>query len=104
LPRATVYVIKGGDNLTRIASQYSTSIEAIQAANPGLQANTIFAGNRIIVPVSRPDFRGKGAIIGNNETLQTIADRFKVNVDDLARFNGYASPADAKPGDAVLIQ
>jgi LysM repeat protein len=104
LPRAAVYVIKGGDNLTRIASQYSTSIEAIQAANPGLQANTIFAGNRIIVPVSRPDFRGKGAIIGANETLQTIADRFKVSVDDLARFNGYASPADAKPGDALLIQ
>lgn len=103
LPRAAVYVIKGGDNLTRIATQFSTSIEAIQAANPGLQANTIFAGNRIIVPVSRPDFRGRGAIINPNETLQTIADRFKVNVDDLARFNGYATAADAKPGDAVLI-
>jgi LysM repeat protein len=68
-----------------------------------LQANTIFAGNRIVVPVSRPDFRGKGAIIAPNETLQTIADRYKVSVDDLARFNGYATPADAKPGDAVLI-
>lgn len=103
LPRATVYIIKGGDNLTRIATQYSTSIAAIQAANTGLQANSIYSGNRIVVPVSRPDFRGKGAIIGANETLQTIADRYKVSVDDLARFNGYNSPADAKPGDAVLV-
>lgn len=104
LPRAAVYVIKSGDNLTRIAGQFSTSIAAIAAANPSLDINRIFAGNRIVIPVSRSDFRGKGgAILGPNETLQTLADRYKVSVDDLARFNGLTSPADAKPGDAILI-
>lgn len=104
-PRAIVYTIKGGDNLTNIARNYSTTIAAITAANPSLAANSsnIFAGARIIIPVSRPDFKGKGAILGNNETLQTVADRYKVSVDDLARFNGFASPADAKPGDAILV-
>jgi LysM repeat protein len=97
-------VIKSGDNLTRIAGQFSTSIAAIAAANPNLDINRIFAGNRIVIPVSRPDFRGKGgAILGPNQTLQNLADQFKVNVDDIARFNGLTSPADAKPGDAILI-
>ena len=104
LPRATIYVIKSGDNLTRIASQYSTSIAAIAAANPTVAINNIFAGNRLVIPVSRPDFKGKGgAILAANETLQTLADRYKVSLDELARFNGLTNPSDAKPGDAILV-
>ncbi|MDB5078654.1 MAG: hypothetical protein JWP00_578 [Chloroflexi bacterium] len=104
LPRAAIYVIKSGDNLTRIAAQYSTSIAAIAAANPTVDINRIFSGNRLVIPVSRPDFRGKGgAILAPNETLQTLSDRFKVSVDEITRFNGLTNPADAKPGDAILV-
>ncbi len=103
-PRAVVYTVKSGDNLTRIAAQFSTTIAAIQAANRNVTGTNIFAGNQLVIPVSRGDFRGKGgAILQPNETLQTIADRYKVAVDELARFNGLAAAGDAKPGDAILV-
>ncbi|HEX2910363.1 MAG TPA: LysM peptidoglycan-binding domain-containing protein [Chloroflexia bacterium] len=104
-PRPAVYTVVRGDSMYRIASKFSTSIDALRAANRStVQNDRIFAGNQVVVPVSRPDFRGRdGYIIKPGETLQTVADKYKVNVDDLARFNGYSSPADAKPGDGVLI-
>ena len=103
-PRPAVYVVKPGDNLTNIARQNSTSIDAIKAANRSITGTTIFGGNRLVIPVSRPDYRGRGgAILAKGETLQTLADRFQVSVDDIVRLNGLGSPNEAKEGDAILL-
>jgi nucleoid-associated protein YgaU len=46
----TTYVLKPGDNLTRISEQYGTTIEAIVAANHLTNANRIFVGQTLIIP------------------------------------------------------
>lgn len=46
---ATV-TLKPGDNLTHIAAQYGTSIDAILAANGLPNANRIYAGQSLIIP------------------------------------------------------
>ena len=47
-----VYQIEKGDNLTRIAKWYGTTVQAIKAANPGLirDINDITAGYYIYIP------------------------------------------------------
>ncbi len=102
-PRPIVYTIKSGDTLDGIARQYSTSYTILQSVNGIANARQIFNGQKIVVPVGRPDFTGKGVILKDGETLQTIADRYKLGLDGLLKLNSLANPNDVKAGDAVLI-
>jgi len=47
----TVYVVKSGDTLTRIARTYGTSIQAIEAAN-GLTDDRILVGAKLKIPTA----------------------------------------------------
>ncbi len=54
LPPQMVYVIQEGDNLSSIAFEIGTPMEAIVAANPGLNLDLIYPGQEIVVPLSTP--------------------------------------------------
>ncbi len=45
----TIYTVKSGDTLSRIASQYRTTVSAIKAAN-GLQTDRIKVGDKLKIP------------------------------------------------------
>jgi LysM repeat protein len=45
-----VYVVKSGDNLTKIAKQFSTTVKAIEAANPSVDPNHIKVGQKLTIP------------------------------------------------------
>jgi LysM repeat protein len=104
-PRPAVYTVQAGNSVYGIATQYNTTMAALKAANPEIPANNlIFRGQRFVVPVNRPNYAGRGsAILKDGETLQAVAQRIGVDVNQLAAFNGYANPADAKPGDGILF-
>jgi LysM repeat protein len=46
------YILKPGDNLTRLSAQYGTSIQAILAANNLSNANRIYVGQALVIPTS----------------------------------------------------
>lgn len=48
-PGETIYVVKSGDTLSKIASQYRTTVAAIKAAN-GLQTDRIKVGDKLKIP------------------------------------------------------
>ncbi len=54
LPPQMVYVIREGDTVSDIAFEIGTPMEAILAANPGLNIDLIYVGQEIIVPLSTP--------------------------------------------------
>ncbi len=55
-PTPQVYVIKEGDTLSRIADDFSVSVEEILEANPEIEnANQIAVGQEIVIPVAVPD-------------------------------------------------
>ncbi len=49
----TVYVVKQGDTVTRIAAQYGLTVDDLVRANPDLDPDHISTGQQIIIPGSR---------------------------------------------------
>jgi LysM repeat protein len=102
-----IYTVRSGDALIRIANQYATSPDAIRAANRytsnPVTGDRIFGGNRLIIPISRPDFRGSGHIVAQGDTLDTIAAKYGTNAEAIVKLNGLANSTDIKIGDPLLI-
>lgn len=46
----TIYTIRPGDTLYRIAISFSTTVSAILTANPNIDANNLYIGMQIVVP------------------------------------------------------
>jgi len=49
----TVYVVKSGDTLTKIADRFGTSVKAIRTAN-NLQTTVIRVGQKLVIPAAQP--------------------------------------------------
>jgi LysM repeat protein len=47
---ARKHVIKSGDTLLAIAAQYDTTVDALRAANPGLNETALRVGEEITIP------------------------------------------------------
>ncbi len=63
---ASVYVVKAGDNLSRIARANAVTVDDLKAAN-GLRTDTIFPGQRLTIPM--PDLVGRALGAGSFKTL-----------------------------------
>jgi 2',3'-cyclic-nucleotide 2'-phosphodiesterase/3'-nucleotidase len=50
-PTQVVYVVKSGDQLSRIAKKYGVTVAAIQAANNIKDPNLIRVGQKLIIPL-----------------------------------------------------
>lgn len=50
-PRPIVYVIKEGDTMLAIAFKYGISLEALQSANPEVNARLLVVGTELIIPL-----------------------------------------------------
>ncbi|MGE5527568.1 MAG: LysM peptidoglycan-binding domain-containing protein, partial [Patescibacteria group bacterium] len=53
-PGGTVYTIQAGDTLFALAARFGTTVQAILAANPGLDPNRLMIGQQICIPVPAP--------------------------------------------------
>ena len=61
------YTIKKGDTLSKIASQYGTSVDALAGANGIADPNKIYAGKSLTIP------DGSGASAGGNTSTSLSA-------------------------------
>jgi len=101
-----VYVVKRGDTLRKIASNYSTSAAVLAEANNISNPNLIRIGQKIVVPGSggsttnpspeptpKPtpntsSRSGKSHVVRSGETLNRIASDHGVRANQIARANG----------------
>ena len=51
-PTSFTYTVARGDTLSSIAKHFGVSLEALQAANPGISATTLSIGTKLIIPAS----------------------------------------------------
>lgn len=108
-----VYYVRAGDTLTSIANRYGVSVEALAAANKLPNADAIYIGQRLVIPVNGHDSAPNAAAsvpdtpgtytVRPGDTLIGIATQFGVTVDDLMAANKLTDPGLVRIGQVLKI-
>jgi len=100
-PGVQIYTVGKGDTLERIAKTYNLRIIDIVSANPDLASlDKLPLGAKLYIPT---EGRGLLVSVGDGESLDVIAKRYGVTLEDLARTNDINDPLSVKPGDKLII-
>lgn len=100
-----VYTVQWGDWLYAIARRFGTTVEAILALNPLPNPNYLSVGQQLKIPGSSQPTPGGYTeyVVQPGDTLYSIARRYGVTVDAIARLNGILNPWFVRAGQTLLI-
>ena len=116
------YTVKGGDNLSKIAVKYNTSVSAIKAAN-NKTSDMIRVGEKLIIPVGgtssgsqpaapapaktsapAPAINASGThTVKAGEYPATIARQYGMTASELLAINGIADPRKMQIGQKLKV-
>ena len=100
----TIYAIQAGDTLFALANRFGTTVEAILAANPGIDPNRLTIGQRICIPVTAPPAcPGFTYTIQAGDTLFSLAARFNTTVQAIINANPGIDPNRLAIGQRICI-
>lgn len=87
------YVVQPGDTLFAIARQFGVTLEALQAANPAINANALPVGATLVIP-GYADVQGalQTHFVEAGETVSSLAPRFGMERDTLVKLNRIVNP------------
>ncbi len=106
-PGTVPYIIRAGDTYYNIAIRFNTTVEALIAANPGVDPNALVIGQRICVPrVVPPVGCPPGTmpyIIRAGDTFYNIAIRFNTTVAALVAANPGVDPNALVIGQRICV-
>ena len=93
----TVYTVRRGDNLWKIARRYGTTINSIVFLNNIQNPNLIYPGQRLIIrrDIRPNDIHGTGGTfyrVGRGDNLTYIANRYHTTVQNILRLNNIQNP------------
>ena len=95
----SVYVVRKGDSLAKIAEMFGVTSNTILWANDMKKGDKLVENDvLLILPVS-----GVKHTVLKGQTLKGIANKYKVDVSDIAGFNGIAENAQLAVGDELII-
>ncbi len=106
---SSVYVVRKGDNLSRIARAYGINTYALANANGLSNASLIFPGQRLCIPNIWSTGGGSGHqggcyyTVQQGDNLSRIAARFGTTYTHLARVNGLSNPRVIIPGQRLYV-
>ncbi len=94
------YVVRNGDTLPVVAKMLNVSVGTIVWANDLPSKNAKLTPGQVltILPVS-----GISYTIKKNDTVSSIARAFKVDADEIGRFNGLESDSKLQSGATIII-
>ncbi len=106
---SSIYVVKKGDSLSRIAARQGVTVTALKQAN-NLSNDMIRIDQKLRIPQSssRPNlsssqFNGFRIVVEAGDNLQKIATRYNVDVKDLMALNRIQNPNRIRIGQSILI-
>ncbi len=105
-PGSFVYSIKAGDTLFRLAQTYNTTVNAIIAANPGINPNGLRIGQGICIPGAAPVACPEGSfpyVIRSGDTLFSLARQYRSTVAAIIAINRGINPNALFVGQTICI-
>jgi len=99
------YIIRAGDTFYSLAIRFNTTVEAIMAANPGVDPNRLMIGQQICIPHTGlpPCPGGQYYTIRSGDTLYALANRFNVTVAAIIAANPGIDPMSLRIGQIICI-
>lgn len=95
----SIYVVREGDSLSQIAEMFGVSANTVIWANNIPRGDLIRVGQTLVIlPVS-----GVRYTVAKGDTLESIAKKFKGDIDEIARFNDLANTAELAVGTDIVI-
>jgi len=99
----TIYIVKSGDTLNKIATEFGTTAIAIAKENNIRNINLIFVGQRLIIPTNRYDLNHTIYKIQYGDTLWSISRRYGVSIATIVRLNRIQNPNLIYAGETIRI-
>src|SRR5690349_9996612 len=98
------YVVLEGEALSSIANRFGVTIDALVAANPGLNPDLVQAGAALTIPGS-PTLAGTLAThpLEQGETFASLAHRYGLQPATLAQLNGVLNPEQLYFNEEVVV-
>lgn len=98
------YIVKPGDNLTRIAQWHGTTPEAIAKQNGFGTSRRIVAGQRLLITANPAKIvKPVTHTVAKGETLIGIGRKYGVQAADIADRNGINAKKPIRPGQVLQI-
>lgn len=111
--RYVAYTVRAGDTLASIAARYKTTIAAILSVNNILNADLVYVGQYLLIPIIRTTVvpgrsttrpaSGRTYIVRHGDNLFAIAARFGRDVYAIARANGILNLNYIFVGQVLII-
>jgi LysM repeat protein len=104
----TLYTIRAGDTFYAIAIRNNITVNALIAANPGVNPNALRIGQVICIPRAVPPpgtcLEGSFAYtIRAGDTLYALANRYDTTVDAILQLNPSVDPNSLRVGQIICI-
>ncbi len=100
---STIYRVRSGDTVGKLAARFGTSIGAIGRTNGLPNPNRIVPGQRLRIPQPRTAVRTLRYRVRSGDTLEHIAYRFQTSLHDLVQANSLSNPDRIFLGQVLLI-
>ena len=108
-----VYKVKKGDTFSTLARKFKTSSAYIREINDFARKRKLKAGQRIFVPDRTPlqekrpvvlaKVGGRYYIVQSGDSLSSIAEKYKVTVEDLKKINKFNRKTVLKSGTRIQL-
>jgi membrane-bound lytic murein transglycosylase D len=102
----TRHTVRRGDNLSKIARRYRTTVSAIARANNLRNLHRISPGQVLLIPGGDygPYPENPGVhVVQRGEVLSSIAHRYRVKIRDLMAWNNLRSAHVIYPGQKLIV-
>ena len=83
----SIYIVKSGDSLYRIAINFNTSVDELKKLN-NLSSNNLSIGQKLIIPSNNSE---TFYTVIKGDSLYSIAKKFNTTVDNIKKLNNLSS-------------
>ncbi|MBI5126275.1 MAG: peptidoglycan DD-metalloendopeptidase family protein [Candidatus Taylorbacteria bacterium] len=95
----SLYTVRKGDSLEKIAKIFDVSVNTILWANDLSRSSVLKEGqNLVILPIS-----GVRHVVKSKETLKGIVNKYKADFDEVAEYNNLTESSVLAVGDVIIV-